>query len=140
MAISDFFIVPCLFPIQLEQYFKNLIRVFCNVKLLLGFHFMKSANGKRCIFKQTKLANTRLKTVKQIKLLHFVFMNTGRWCKPHGFLLSLFQNFICKIGFDGLHCSMCRSLFVYTSFIQELPEDGSENGYPGTVVLDVGLL
>lgn len=77
---------------------------------------------------------------KTDKAFAFCFHEYCTWCKPHSFLLSLFQTFTCKVGFDGLCCSVCHSLLVHTNFIQALNGGGSENGYPGMKVLDVGLL
>lgn len=104
---------------------------------------MKSVNRKRSMFKWTELANTRLKTEKQIKLLHFVFMNTAAGANHTAFFLSLFQTFTHEVDFEKIwdfYCSVCHSVLVCTSFIQALHEDGSENGFPGTKVLGIGLL
>ena len=59
---------------------------------------MKSVNVKGCIFNFTDLpaiANTRLKTEKQIKLLRFAFMNTAAGANhtAYIFLFKLISTF-----------------------------------------------
>lgn len=67
-------------------------------------------------------------------------MDTAAGANHTAFFLSLFQTFTREVDFEGLYCRVCHSVLVHTSFIQALHEDGSENGFPGMKVLDVGLL